>query len=226
MDEDKPDRSAALRGALGQVGRTVSDRVRQQLDAEGSESQSPRETAAAVLKGLVGDASHTITGRVRDLTPTDAEGEPQSPPKAAAAAFSGLVNGVGHNVSDLVRTELGAARSEVVETAKAGARGAGLLGAAAATGNTTVLFTGIALWRGLGTRIGLGPAAVVVAGISGVATAVLATNGMTELAKVQRSQRKARQRLAEAQRSRRPARSPRPPQRPDAGPDTGVRPGE
>lgn len=219
MDEDKPDRSAALREALGHVGRSVADRVQKQLDAEGSDSQSPRETAAAVLKGLAGDAGHSVAERVRGLTPTDADGEAQSPPKAAAAAFGGLVAGVGHNVSELVRNELGAARSEVVETAKAGARGAGLLGAAAATGNTAVLFTGVALWRGLGSRIGLGPAAVVVAALSGAATAVLATNGMTELAKVQRSQRRARQRAAEAQRSRRPPRS-----RPGSGPDSSAPP--
>ena len=151
-----------------------------------SDEKTPRQAAAAAMRGLVSGVGQNVTDRVRqELAASKGDGEVGAKP-TVAAALSGLASGVGQNVSELVRQELGTARSEVVQSAKAAARGAGLLGGAAATGNTAVLFVGVAVWRGLGNRIGFAKSALVVAALSGAASAVLASNGMSELARVQR----------------------------------------
>ena len=48
----------------------------------------------------------------------------------------------------------------------------------------TGLFVGVAIWRGLGNRIGFAKSALVVAGLSGTVAAVLASRGADELARV------------------------------------------
>jgi hypothetical protein len=138
-----------------------------------------------------------VSDRVRqEFAATTAGGDQQSAKRAAAAALGGLVGGVGQNVADLVRQEFGAARSEVLQSAKGAARGAGLLGGAAAAGHASVLFVGVALWRGLGNRIGYAKSALVVAALSGAAAVVLASNGTAELGRAQQASRDARQRAA------------------------------
>jgi hypothetical protein len=150
-----------------------------------SDEKSGRRIAAAALGGLMNGVGQNVSDRVRKELAARSDGEPQSTTRTAAAALGGLVTGVGQNVSELVRQEVRAARSEAAASAKAAARGAGLLGGAAAAGHTAALFVGVAVWQGLGSRIGLGRSALVVAAVSGAAAVALARNGTAELARVQ-----------------------------------------
>lgn len=151
-----------------------------------SDEKSGRRIAAAALGGLMNGVGQNVSDRVRkELAAARSDGESQSTTRTAAAALGGLVTGVGQNVSELVRQEIRTARSEAAASAKAAARGAGLLGGAAAAGHTAVLFVGVAVWQGLGSRIGLGKSALVVAAASGAAAVALARNGTAELARVQ-----------------------------------------
>jgi hypothetical protein len=153
-----------------------------------SDPKAGRRAAAAALGSLLSGVGQNVADAVRQEA-ARSQGDPQAGRRAAAAAVSGLVGGVGQNVAELLRQELGAARSELRESARAGARGAGLLGGAAVAGHTAVLFSGIALWRGLGNRIGYARSALVVAALSGGAAAMLASAGREELGRAQRTQR-------------------------------------
>lgn len=150
-----------------------------------SDGKPVRRAAAAALGGIVSGVGQSVSDRVRqELAAARADGESAPAARVGAAALGGLVGGLGQNVSELVRDEVRAARSEIADSAKQAARGVGLLGGAAAAGNTAVLFTGIALWRGLGNRIGFARSAVVVAALAGGAAVLLAQNGRDELARV------------------------------------------
>ncbi|MDH2445164.1 phage holin family protein [Amnibacterium sp. CER49] len=155
-----------------------------------SDGKPARRAAAAALGGIVSGVGQSVSDRVRqELAAARAEGDAAPAARVGAAALGGLVGGLGQNVSDLVRDEVRAARSEITDSAKQAARGVGLLGGAAAAGNTAVLFTGIALWRGLGNRIGYARSAVVVAALAGGAAVLLAQNGRDELARVRGARR-------------------------------------
>lgn len=153
-----------------------------------SDAKPPKRLSGSMLRGLVDGVGHEVTDRVRqELGSARASGDANPAhlaQRAAAAALGGAVGGVGQNVSALLREELGAARAEAVASARRAGRGAGLLGGAAAAANTAGLFVGVAIWRGLGNRIGFAKSALVVAGLSATAAAVLANRGTEELARM------------------------------------------
>jgi hypothetical protein len=152
-----------------------------------------RRLTASALRGLVDGVGHEVSDRVRqELGSARAAGD-QNPAhlaqRAAAAALGGAVGGVGQNLSALIREELGVVRQELTSSARSAGRGVGLLGGAAAAANTAGLFVGIAVWRGLGERIGFAKSALVVAGLSGTLAAVLASRGAEELGRVRSTAR-------------------------------------
>lgn len=153
-----------------------------------TDDKPARRLAGAALRGLVDGVGHEVTDRVRKevgATRAAGDGNPvHIAQRAAAAAVGGAVGGVGQNVSALLREELSAVRDEAVASARTAARGAGLLGGAAAAGNTASIFVGIAVWRGLGNRIGFAKSALVVAGLAGTVAAVLASRGAEELGRM------------------------------------------
>ncbi len=153
-----------------------------------NDEKSLRRLSASTLRGLVDGVGHEVTDRVRqELGSVRASGDANPAhlaQRAAAAAVGGAVGGVGQNISALLREELGAMRTDALTSARTAGRAAGLLGGAAAAGHTAGLFVGIALWRGLGNRIGFAKSALVVAGLSGTLAAVLASRGTDELARV------------------------------------------
>jgi hypothetical protein len=153
-----------------------------------SDEKPLRRLGASALRGLVDGVGHQMTDRVRQEI-GDARASGDANPahlaqRAAAAALSGAAGGVGQNVAAMIRQEFGAVRDEAIASARTAGRAAGLLGGAAAAGNTAGLFVGIAVWRGLGNRIGFARSALVVAGLSGTLAAVLASRGTDELARV------------------------------------------
>jgi hypothetical protein len=153
-----------------------------------SDEKPAKRLSGSMLRGLVDGVGHEVSDRVRqEIGSVRASGD-QNPAhlaqRAAAAALGGAVGGVGQNMSAMIREELGAVRAEAVASARRAGRGAGYLGGAAAAANTAGLFVGIAVWRGLGNRIGFAKSAVVVAGLSAGVAAVLANRGAQELARV------------------------------------------
>ena len=103
----------------------------------------------------------------------------------ARMKLSGLVNQGTREVSTLIRREIELARGELTDSAKQFARGAGLAGGAAASGALGVVFGSVALWKGLGRRMGDGPAAALVATAYVGVAAMLASRAKAELERVQ-----------------------------------------
>jgi hypothetical protein len=84
-----------------------------------------------------------------------------------------------------MRQELTLARAELTAEARKTGKGAGALGAAGFAGYMAVLFLSICLWWALGTLIGHGWSALVVAVVWGIVGAILYANGRRKLREVQ-----------------------------------------
>ena len=91
---------------------------------------------------------------------------------------------ISRDLSTLIRQETELAKAEVRETASRAGAGAGMLGGAGVAGHFVLLFLSIALWWSLGSAIGRGWSAVVVALIWAVIAAVLASMGRSKLKQV------------------------------------------
>ena len=91
---------------------------------------------------------------------------------------------ISRDLSTLIRQETELAKAEVRETATRAGTGAGMLGGAGVAGHFVLLFLSIALWWSLGSAIGRGWSAVVVALIWAVIGAVLASMGRSKLKQV------------------------------------------
>jgi hypothetical protein len=95
-----------------------------------------------------------------------------------------LLGDVSKDLSDLVRQELALAKAEAMQSAKRAGKGAGLLSGAGVAGHFVVLFLSIGAWWALGSSIGRGWSALVVAAVWAVVAAVLALVGKKQLAGV------------------------------------------
>ncbi len=95
-----------------------------------------------------------------------------------------LISEVTTDLSTLMRQEVELAKAELQQSAKRAGRGAGMLTGSAIAGYFTLLFLSIALWWALGSAIGLGWSAVVVAVIWAIAAAILAAAGRSALKSV------------------------------------------
>ena len=91
---------------------------------------------------------------------------------------------ISRDLSTLIRQETELAKAEVRESASRAGAGAGMLGGAGVAGHFVLLFLSIALWWGLGSAIGRGWSALVVAVIWAIIAAVLAAMGRTKLKQV------------------------------------------
>ncbi|BDO41238.1 MULTISPECIES: phage holin family protein [unclassified Cellulomonas] len=99
----------------------------------------------------------------------------------AAPSLGDLLSDITRDVSTLMRQEVALARAELQQSAKNAGKGAGMFAGAGVAGHMVLLFLSIALWWGLGSAMGHGWAAVVVAVIWAVIGAVLAARGRAEL---------------------------------------------
>ena len=88
-----------------------------------------------------------------------------------------LVGRLTGDLSRLFRAEVALAKVEVKEEAARAGRGAGLLAGAGVGGQLALLFVSLAVMFGLGAWMPLGWAALIVAALWAVATAVLASSG-------------------------------------------------
>jgi hypothetical protein len=95
-----------------------------------------------------------------------------------------LVGRIGNDLSTLVRQEVELAKAEVRESAKKAGKGAGMFGGAALAGYMVLLFGSVAVWWAIGTQLGLGWSALIVAGIWAVIGAVLVALGRRDIKQV------------------------------------------
>jgi hypothetical protein len=105
-------------------------------------------------------------------------------PVAEERSLGELMGDVSRDLSTLLRQEVELAKAELRESGTRAGKGAGLLTGAAIGGHFAILFLSIALWWGLGTLIGHGWSAVVVAVVWGVVAAILAVLGRGELTRI------------------------------------------
>ena len=111
---------------------------------------------------------------------------PEPPPTAAHAkaetsSLGDLLGEVTRDMSTLMRQEVELAKVELKQTATRAGKGSGMLAGAGVAGHFVLLFLSLALGWALGTLMGLGWSAVVVAAIWGIVAAVLAAMGRKEL---------------------------------------------
>lgn len=116
-----------------------------------------------------------MSHQVPEPPPTDAQG------KAETASLGDLLGDVTRDMSTLMRQEVELAKVELKQSATRAGKGAGMLASAGVAGHFVLLFLSLALWWALGTVMGLGWSAVVVAVIWGVVAAILAAMGRKEL---------------------------------------------
>jgi hypothetical protein len=95
-----------------------------------------------------------------------------------------LLGEVSQDMSMLMRQELALAKAEVKQEAIKGGKAAGLLGGAGFAGYMLLLFLSIAAWWGLANVMDQGWAALIVAAVWAVTSAVLYAAGRARMREV------------------------------------------
>ena len=106
---------------------------------------------------------------------------PDPEDRAASTSLGELLGEVSRDLSTLFRQEVELAKAELKDSATRAGRGAGLMGGAGIAGHLAIVFLSLAIWWGLGTLIGLGWSAVIVAVIWAIVALVLLSMGRREL---------------------------------------------
>ena len=96
-----------------------------------------------------------------------------------------LVSEVSRDLSTLIRQEIELAKAEATQSAKRAGKGAGMFGGAGVAGHMVLLFLSLALWWALGSVMGGGWSALVVAVVWAVIAAALAARGRSEIKAVE-----------------------------------------
>lgn len=105
--------------------------------------------------------------------------------KGEVSSIGALVADISQDLSALMQQEVALAKAELKQSATKAGAGVGMLGGAGLAGHYALLFLSVALWWALGTQIGLGWSAVVVALVWAVVAAVLAVIGRSRLKEVE-----------------------------------------
>ncbi len=104
--------------------------------------------------------------------------------QAATTSLGDLLGEVSRDISTLMRQEVELAKAEVRESAKRAGTGAGLMGGAGYAALMTVFFLSIALWWALGTLVGNGWSALIVAGVWAIVATILFVVGRSAMQRV------------------------------------------
>ncbi|WP_425462372.1 phage holin family protein [Myceligenerans xiligouense] len=115
---------------------------------------------------------------------------PSAPPAGASAggddrSLGELIGEISRDLSTLVRQEAELAKAEIRQSAKRAGKGAGMFGGAGVAGHLVLLFLSLALWWWLGSLVGGGWSAVIVAAVWAIVAAALAMRGRSELRAVE-----------------------------------------
>jgi hypothetical protein len=117
-------------------------------------------------------------------TPYNSGASSLEPERQDAPSLGERLGDVTRDLSTLMRQEVALAKAEASQSASRAGKGIGLLAGAALGGYFVLLFLSIALWVVLGSKIGYGWSALIVAAIWAIIAAVLASVGKKELDKV------------------------------------------
>jgi len=102
---------------------------------------------------------------------------------AEESSLGEIVGKLMSDVSQLMRAEIALAKAEAKEEATQAGKGAGMLAGAGVAGHLVLVFASLALMFLLDVWLPIGWAAFVVAGLWGIAAAVLASSGRKKLKK-------------------------------------------
>jgi hypothetical protein len=117
-------------------------------------------------------------------TPYNSGASSLEPERQEAPTLGERLGDVTRDLSILMRQEVALAKAEVAQSASRAGKGVGLLAGAALGGYFVLLFLSFALWVAIGSQIGYGWSALIVAVIWAIIAAVLASVGKKELDKV------------------------------------------
>ncbi|MFI2489096.1 phage holin family protein [Promicromonospora kroppenstedtii] len=109
----------------------------------------------------------------------------QTDPRHTDQSVGSLVGEISRDVSTLMRQEVALAKAEVADSAKRAGKGVGMFGGAGVAGHMVLVFLSLALWWALGTLVGGGWSALLVAAVWAVIAGVLALRGRAELRAVE-----------------------------------------
>jgi hypothetical protein len=112
--------------------------------------------------------------------------QPSSEPEygGSLSSVGQILGEISGDISTLMRQEVELAKTELRQSVSKASKGAGMLGGAAVAGHMVLLFLSVALWWGLGSRIGFGLSALIVAVIWAIIAGVLAVVGRSQLKEV------------------------------------------
>lgn len=91
---------------------------------------------------------------------------------------------VAADLSTLMRQEVDLAKAELRQSAVRAGKGAGMLAGAGVSGHFVLLFVSVAAWWGIGTAIGLGWSALIIAAIWLIIAVILGLQGRREITAV------------------------------------------
>jgi hypothetical protein len=117
-------------------------------------------------------------------TPYNSGASSLEPERQDAPSLGERLGDVTRDLSTLMRQEVALAKAEASQSASRAGKGIGMLAGAALAGYFVLLFLSIALWVAIGSQIGYGWSALIVAAIWAIIAAVLASVGKKELDKV------------------------------------------
>lgn len=104
--------------------------------------------------------------------------------RAASTSLGDLLGEVTKDLSTLMRQELELAKAELKQSATRAGKGAGMVGGAGYAALMVLLFLSIALWWALGTLVGNGWSALIVAGVWAIIALILYVVGRGQLKKI------------------------------------------
>ncbi|MFL6028069.1 MAG: phage holin family protein [Friedmanniella sp.] len=117
-------------------------------------------------------------------TPYNSGASSLEPERQEQPTLGERLGDVTRDLSTLMRQEVALAKAEAAQSASRAGKGIGLLAGAALGGYFVLLFLSIALWVAIGSQIGYGWSALIVAAIWAIIAAVLASVGKKELDRV------------------------------------------
>jgi len=126
---------------------------------------------------------------------TDSPSETQVP--RGDASIGELISEITDDMSHLMRQELELAKAELKEEAAKAAKGAAMYGAAGFAGYLTIVLLSFAAVFGIGSAIGLGWGALIIAGVWAVIGVVLFIRARTQMREVDPKPRRTMETLKE-----------------------------
>ncbi len=138
-----------------------------------------------------GDPPTTVAGAAPDVTGANGprrhrrDGTDDADlPGESLSSLGDIVGNIAADLSTLIRQEAALAKAEVRQSASQAGKGVGMLSGAGIAAWFVLFFLSVALWWLIGSWVGLGWSALIVAVLWAIVAAVLAAVGRTELKRI------------------------------------------